>query len=197
MYDQLVKNFRQQREGSGPYAQDNIKFFSAVLAHYVGRRARAVPCGDLNYDGQLTNQHGIHSRFETELFLRYRDRLRLDPPALEPVRDPAAFAFDTLMAGFKQTHEMLQADLEAIGRGDTYDDGTSIGSSCARSRCSSSSCHGRSRVWPPASRAPGRPRASRNSRSSRNVRSGRSAPPPRARTERPTQCGWRLAAGGR
>ena len=31
----------------------------------------------LNYDGQLTGQWGIHSRFETELFERYRAALRV------------------------------------------------------------------------------------------------------------------------
>ena len=39
IYKKLVEAFTQK----APYSRDNIKFFSSVMAHYVGGRARAVP----------------------------------------------------------------------------------------------------------------------------------------------------------
>lgn len=121
MYDQLSKAFTQAGAGSSPYAVDNIKFFSSVLAHYVGD-AHVPFHAVLNYDGQLTNQHGIHARFESELFARYRTRLRLAPPLVPPVRRPVDFIFDELIRGFGQTAGILAADSAALGAGTAYDD---------------------------------------------------------------------------
>ena len=63
IYQKLVDAFRQQ----APYSRDNIKFFSSILTHYVSD-AHVPFHAVVNYDGQLTGQWGIHSRFETELF---------------------------------------------------------------------------------------------------------------------------------
>ena len=60
------------------YARDNVKLFSSVMSHYVADSHQPFHAA-VNYDGQMTNQQGIHSRFETELFDRYRDRLRIAP----------------------------------------------------------------------------------------------------------------------
>ncbi|MGE3840388.1 MAG: hypothetical protein AB7I50_02255 [Vicinamibacterales bacterium] len=122
MYDQLSKAFTQAGAGSSPYAVDNIKFFSSVLAHYVGD-AHVPFHAVLNYDGQLTNQHGIHARFETELFARYRGRLRLAPPSVAPVHRPVDFIFDELIRGFGKTEGILAADNAALGTATAYDDG--------------------------------------------------------------------------
>src|SRR5687768_10088089 len=58
IYGKLVEAF-QQKAG---YSRDNIKFFSAIIVHYVGD-AHVPFHAALNYDGQLTQQWGIHSRF--------------------------------------------------------------------------------------------------------------------------------------
>lgn len=120
IYDQLVKSFTEVAAGTSPWALDNVKFFSAVLAHYVGD-AHVPFHAVLNYDGQLTDQHGIHSRFETDLFLRYRSRLKLTSPPLPRVNGPVDFVFDVLLDGFKYADVLLEADRAALGGGDTYD----------------------------------------------------------------------------
>ncbi len=74
IYGKLVEAFRQ----TSPYARENIKFFSSVLAHYVSD-AHVPFHAALNYDGQITRQCGIHSRFESELFQRYRSHLVIGP----------------------------------------------------------------------------------------------------------------------
>ena len=80
IYGQLRRNFEIQKRGGTGYALENVKFHSAVLAHYV--EDGHVPFhAVLNYDGQLTGQHGIHSRWESELVARHRAALQLGPAA--------------------------------------------------------------------------------------------------------------------
>jgi hypothetical protein len=53
----------------------------------------------VNYDGQLTQQQGIHSRFETALFQRFSTQLAIAPSPIAPVRDMTGAIFDTLIEG--------------------------------------------------------------------------------------------------
>ena len=121
MQSRLVNGFREVRDRSSPWAVEQVKFFSAVLAHYVAD-AHVPLHAVVNYDGQLTGQHGAHGRFETELFLRYRSRLHLEPVGRPPVRDPSGFIFDTLLDSFRRAAPLLEADRRAIAGGDFYDD---------------------------------------------------------------------------
>jgi hypothetical protein len=118
IHGKLVEAFTQKT----PYARENVKFFSSVIAHYVADGH--VPFhAALNYDGQLTRQWGIHSRFETELFERYRDQLRIAPSGVAPiggsVRD---FMFTTLLQSFPLVQPILDADKAAVAGRETYDD---------------------------------------------------------------------------
>ena len=118
MFGRLVEAFTQK----AAYARENIKFFSSVIAHYVADGH--VPFhAALNYDGQLTGQWGIHSRFETELFLRNRTTLNISPKPLVPVANPRDFMFDTLRASFPHVQPILDADKAAVEGRELYDDG--------------------------------------------------------------------------
>jgi hypothetical protein len=121
MYGQLRKAFEEVRAGSSGFALENVQFFSAVVAHYVGD-AHVPFHAALNYDGQLTNQHGIHSRFEGELFRRYEQRLTIAPRAQKPVAQPVDFIFDTLITGFGMVEPLLEADRRAVVGLEFYDD---------------------------------------------------------------------------
>ncbi len=109
MYKKLVEAF-QQKAG---FSRDNIKFFSALVGHYVGD-AHVPFHAALNYDGQLTQQWGIHSRFESELFERYRLRLRVIPKPVTPVGNPKEFIFSALTSGFPFVETILDADRKAV-----------------------------------------------------------------------------------
>jgi hypothetical protein len=104
-----------------PYARDNIKFFASVLGHYVGD-AHVPFHAALNYDGQLTGQWGIHSRFETELFLRYRHRLKVTPVPGVKITTPRDFIFDSLIASYPLVARVLDADKAALQGREVYDD---------------------------------------------------------------------------
>ena len=119
MYSKLVRAFADAK-ADRPYARDNIKFLSAVLAHYVGD-AHVPFHAVLNHDGQVTNQQGLHSRFESQMFDRYRLRLRIRPAPITVTKSPRDFIFDTLAVSASLAEPMLAADRDAIGSGDVYD----------------------------------------------------------------------------
>jgi len=105
----------------GGFARVEILLFAASLSHYISDAL--VPFhAVLNYDGQLTKQRGIHARFESILFERYRDRLTLTPRPVAPIRDPRDFSFDRIIEGAQLVPQVLKSDLEAIGARDVYDE---------------------------------------------------------------------------
>jgi hypothetical protein len=117
-YGKLVEAFKMK----SPYSRENIRFFSSIVSHYVSDGH--VPFhAAVNYDGQLTGQTGIHSRFEAELFERYRTRLRVVPKPLVPVVNARDFMFESLLASFPLVQPILEADTRAVGNRDVYDDG--------------------------------------------------------------------------
>jgi len=116
-YGKLVEAFTQKAS----YSRENIRFFSSVLAHYVAD-AHVPFHAALNYDGQLTGQWGLHARFESELFERYRSRLRIAPRPVAPVPEAREFMFQTLLTSFPLVQRVLDADKAAIAGRDTYDD---------------------------------------------------------------------------
>jgi hypothetical protein len=119
MYDKLRESFAQLPTSG--FARDNVKLFSSVIAHYVGDSFQPFHAA-ANYDGQLTGQQGIHSRFESELFDRYQDKLKIAPPPLVPVPNAREFVFATLTDSFTSVDPILAADREATQGREYYDD---------------------------------------------------------------------------
>jgi hypothetical protein len=121
-YGQLRRAFESlKRPNPSPYTLDNIVFYSAILAHYVADGH--VPLhAVVNYDGQLTNQNGLHNRWETELYERNQAAVKFAPPAISPVANPRQFMFDTLLASNRLAAAVLAADLEAAAGREFYDD---------------------------------------------------------------------------
>ena len=120
IYNQLRDNFKQL--ATAPFARDNVKLFSSVLSHYIGDSFQPFHAA-VNYDGQLTNQQGIHSRFETELFDRYQDKLRIAPGPVVQIPNVREFSFATLTDSFSHVDAILAADREAVKGREFYDDG--------------------------------------------------------------------------
>jgi hypothetical protein len=120
IYNQLRESFKQLP--TAPFARDNVKLFSAVLSHYVGDSFQPFHAA-VNYDGQLTNQQGIHSRFETEMFDRFHQKLKIAPGPVVPIPNVRDFSFATLTDSFSHVDAILAADREAVKGREFYDDG--------------------------------------------------------------------------
>lgn len=121
-YGRLQREFESLKRASPPrYAEDNILLYSAIMAHYV--EDGHVPLHSVvNYDGQRTNQHGLHGRWESELFERYRAKLTIAPAPPTPVRDPREFMFETLLASNRLADSVFAADKKAAAGRERYDD---------------------------------------------------------------------------
>lgn len=122
VHGQLRRAFEEQAKGGRGFTLENIKFHSAVLAHYV--EDGHVPFhAVLNYDGQLTGQHGIHSRWESELVMRTLKDLTISPPAVVPVADARSFMWKVLEESFPHAEIILASDKRAVEGREFYDDG--------------------------------------------------------------------------
>jgi len=120
MAGRLIRGFEALHK-NGPYAQSDIRFFSAILGHYVAD-AHVPLHAVLNYNGQQTGQTGIHNRWEDDLFIRYQKELAIAPAALKPIAHERDFIFDTLLESSQLADDVLAADRKAIGTRDAYDD---------------------------------------------------------------------------
>jgi hypothetical protein len=120
MFGNLERAF-QAYARRGVFGQNDIIHFSAWLSHYVSDAIQPFH-GVLNYDGQLTKQNGVHSRFESALIERYKDQLVLAPKPIAPVRNPRDFIFERLIEDTRLAPVILKADLEALGSRGVYDD---------------------------------------------------------------------------
>jgi hypothetical protein len=121
MRGRLVRAFEAHKNGQR-YGLSNAIYLTAVVAHYVSDAYQPFHAV-LNYDGQLTNQHGIHARFEDELPTRFASRLTWAPAAPRPILETRDATFEALASGAVLVEGLLAADLRAsVGR-TTYDDG--------------------------------------------------------------------------
>src|SRR5262245_42963255 len=119
MYGNLRRSF-ESYERRGPFGRHDILFYSSWLTHYVSD-AHVPFHAVVNYDGQLTGQNGIHARFESTMFERYRDRLTIAPKPMAAIGNPRDFGFATLLASNRLVPAILKADLDAIGTRNEYD----------------------------------------------------------------------------
>ncbi len=120
MAGRLIRGFEALHK-NGPYAYSDVRFFSAIIGHYVAD-AHVPLHAVLNYNGQLTGQTGLHNRWEDELFVRYQKQLAIKPGPLKPIRHERDFIFETLLESAQLADDVLAADKEAIGNRDVYDD---------------------------------------------------------------------------
>ena len=117
-------NLRRAFEGftrEGRYAQGDVVLFSAVASHYIQDAHQPFHASN-NYDGQLSGNTGIHSRFESDLIERFESRLTLAPAAPKAITNPRDAAFDVLLASYTLVDRILKADTESVAGKDTYDD---------------------------------------------------------------------------
>jgi hypothetical protein len=92
---------------------NDIMHCAAYLAHYVGD-AHVPLHTTLNYDGQRTNQHGLHRRFESEIPERFSAQFEYDLPSVIPaISDPLDQAFRIVLESFVFMDSILIADTRA------------------------------------------------------------------------------------
>ena len=120
MYGNLRRAFESLGRGN-TFAQMDVLLLSAALAHYISDTH--VPLhGVSNYNGQLSGQIGVHNRWESTMFERYRARLTIGPKPIPPIANPRDFVFDRVLEDAQLVPALLKGDADAIGNRDVYDD---------------------------------------------------------------------------
>jgi Zinc dependent phospholipase C len=119
MFGNLQRGFVQMGR-NGVFSTVDVVLFCGAASHYIQDATQPLHASN-SYDGQDTNQRGIHSRFETELFDRFESRLTLKPAPPKAFVSPRDYAFDTLLESYQKIPILLKADKDAVGSKDVYD----------------------------------------------------------------------------
>lgn len=82
------------------------------LGHYVADAHVPLHTTE-NYDGQLTNQKGLHARWESRLPERFGENYELHPQAAVPISDPLREAFRIVLESEALVDSVTAMDLKA------------------------------------------------------------------------------------
>ena len=101
---------------------DDVRLDAAVLAYYVAEAHDPLNTTQ-NYDGQLTQQTGLSTRFGSSLVERYTNFFMFHPEDAVKLNDPTAHAFEMAIEANTWVDRVLWADwLSRAGRSDYTDE---------------------------------------------------------------------------
>jgi hypothetical protein len=103
-YKNLVEAFKQND-------RDNILLYASDLAHYVGDGHQPMH-ETINYNGQLTDQKGVHSRYESEMVNANLSKLKSSFKKQTPyyIKDISSYVFDYIYESNSYLEVLLSAD---------------------------------------------------------------------------------------
>jgi hypothetical protein len=93
-------------------ADTMAKYTMSDLGHYVADAHQPLHCA-VNYDGQFTNNNGIHSRYETGMINNYAALLLITPDSIQYVGAPLDFIFAYIGHANSLVDSILEADTYA------------------------------------------------------------------------------------
>ena len=91
---------------------DEVKLDAAVLANYIADAHDPLHTTQ-NYDGQLTLQKGLETRFSDRLVERYANFLMFRADPAVPISDPTEYAFDMVLEANTWVDRIILADRRA------------------------------------------------------------------------------------
>ncbi|MDP1621976.1 MAG: T9SS type A sorting domain-containing protein [Bacteroidales bacterium] len=86
--------------------------FAADLGHYVGDGHMPLHITN-NYNGQMTGQTGVHSRYESTMISRYESLLVYPADQAQYIEDIGGYVFNYLYHNYKYVDSVLLADTYA------------------------------------------------------------------------------------
>ena len=91
---------------------DKSALFAADLGHYVGDGYMPLHI-TINYNGLMTGQSGIHSRYETTMVSRYETQIVYPADSAHYIDDIGGYVFNFLYDNYKYVDSVLLADTYA------------------------------------------------------------------------------------
>lgn len=92
------------------------------LGHYVGDAHMPLHIAT-NYNGQLSGQRGIHSRYESQMIGKYANQIKYDGGKVDSINNVSDYVFNFIYNDYKYVDSLLAADIYAknIAGGDYND----------------------------------------------------------------------------
>jgi hypothetical protein len=87
----------------------------ADLGHYVGDAHQPLHCTK-NYDGALTGNSGIHSRYETSMVNNNQNSIIVTPSSVQYISSPIDFVFSYIYQSNSYVDSIMAADTYAKGQ---------------------------------------------------------------------------------
>lgn len=86
--------------------------FAADLGHYVGDGHMPLHI-TVNYNGQITGNTGVHSRYETYMISRYESMIQYEVDSARFIHNVSDYIFDYLYLNYQYVDSILYADSSA------------------------------------------------------------------------------------
>jgi hypothetical protein len=115
-YKALVQNFKAKN-------WEQAKITASDLGHYVGDGFMPLHISG-NYNGQLSDQTGIHSRYEGTMINKYIDQISFITSGIKKVTDIQSTIFRYLYSNHSYVGLLLQADHRAFEQAGKQYNGT-------------------------------------------------------------------------
>ena len=101
-YHVLIQQFKSKEWGKAILT-------AADLGHYVGDGHMPLHL-TLNYDGKLTDQTGIHSRYESKMINKYIDEITVNRSRTRKISNINRYVFDYIYNNYQYKDSLLNAD---------------------------------------------------------------------------------------
>jgi len=98
----------EMKEGDG----EKIRITAAALGHYIGDAHMPFHSAE-NYNGQFTNNEGVHNQFEKLMVNFYMDDYEPKMAEATSLEDPLENAFEIVLDGYQMILPILEADAKA------------------------------------------------------------------------------------
>lgn len=101
-YDSLVKCFSEKD-------WEKAKFFAADLGHYVGDGFMPLHL-TRNYNGQYTDNYGIHGRYESDMINRFKNEIEIQEGQIQDIENISEYVFSYIYENYKYADSILECD---------------------------------------------------------------------------------------
>ena len=88
---------------------DSAVLIAADLGHYIGDSHMPLHI-TRNYNGQYTNQYGVHSRYESNLISKYQDQIKYSGDSLQYIDNIHDYVFNMIYDNYNYVDSVLYAD---------------------------------------------------------------------------------------
>ena len=106
-YNKLIQALKDKNK-------DNILLYTSDLGHYVGDGHQPMHAM-LNFNGQLSNQKGLHARYEIKMVDKYLEDIKssIKNVNVTKIDSPFQFIYNYIYNGNSVKYVLLGADIEA------------------------------------------------------------------------------------